>query len=311
MQIRIFIKVLEILSKIATRAFQIYLEAFPFLLLGVAVSALIEEFVPVDFIKRIAPKNRLLAPLYGIFMGLVFPVCECGSIPVARRLSLKGLPHSCVFSFLFASPIVNPIVILSTARAFGFSSDVFFWRASLGVAIPLVIGFVAAAIPKDDSVVLPRKDNACGCGCGLEHEHKTGWWQSVVRMSRTMVSEFAEVGSILAIGCLITGASSTLFPKEAWLSLAQTPSAAIMLMIAMAIILSLCSTVDAMVIRPFYGLFPTSSIIAFLVLGPMFDIKTVLVTTATFKRKYAYPVYAIAILLCLVASFALQIWVYQ
>lgn len=306
-------QMLDIITRISTRAFMIFLEAFPYLLLGVLVSAVIEEFVPETAIRRLAPKNAVLSAGFGVLMGLIFPVCECGTIPVARRLSAKGLSHGSVIAFLFAAPIINPVVILSTFRAFGASSEIFFWRVLLGLSIPFAMGLVGGLIPKTDSIV---KDNSntqlCSCGhdhdhsCDHDHDENNASMARLKRIGSHIVSEFVEVGSILVIGCLITSATYVLFPKEAWLSLANAPWIAIILMASMAIILSICSTVDALVIRPLYGLFPPASILAFLVLGPMFDIKTLLLVTSTFKKKYAYPVYLIAILLCLAVSFALE-----
>jgi hypothetical protein len=307
---------LDIITQISTRAFMIFLEAFPYLLLGVLVSAVIEEFVPESAIKRIAPKNAVLSAGFGVVMGLIFPVCECGTIPVARRLSAKGMSHGTVFSFLFAAPIINPVVILSTSNAFGVSSEIFFWRVALGISIPFVLGLLASLIPPKESII---KDNAVSsCSCGHNHNHdctkdqdediakSKGFFTRLKRIGSHIISEFVEVGSILVIGCLITSTTYVIFPKEAWLSLANAPWIAIFLMAFMAIILSICSTVDALVIKPLYGLFPPASILTFLVLGPMFDIKTLLLVNSAFKKKYAYPVYLIAILLCLAVSFALE-----
>src|SRR5947209_13311800 len=92
----------------------ILLEAMPFIVLGAIIAGLLEELVPQKLITRIMPRNRFLAILIGGLLGLVFPMCECGIIPVMRRLLRKGLPVSCCTAYLLAGPIINVVVMLST-----------------------------------------------------------------------------------------------------------------------------------------------------------------------------------------------------
>jgi len=98
------------LTVFSTRFLGIFIEAAPFLLLGTAVSGLLEVFVSREDIIRVIPRHPVAAPVVGALMGFAFPVCECGVVPVTRRLFTKGLPMSAGVAFLLAAPVMNPIV---------------------------------------------------------------------------------------------------------------------------------------------------------------------------------------------------------
>lgn len=72
------------------------LEALPFLLLGVAISALACWLLPQTGWIRLLPRQPLLAPVVGALMGFALPACECGNVPIARRLIASGAPPSVV-----------------------------------------------------------------------------------------------------------------------------------------------------------------------------------------------------------------------
>src|SRR5262245_23440306 len=139
-----------ILNTYATRFLGIFIEAIPFLLLGTVASGLIDNFVSPDDIARWMPRNPILATLAGTFMGFLFPVCECGVVPVVRRLYQKGLPMSVGITFLLAAPAINPIALVSTYVAFGFGPILigrFVFTAIVALAVGLV--FAYAARPQD------------------------------------------------------------------------------------------------------------------------------------------------------------------
>ena len=106
------------------------IEAVPFVLIGALASAAIEVFVPSSAFERLArlPKPLQL-PAAGV-AGVAFPVCECGSVPVARRLAAKGLMPSAAVTFMLAAPVVNPVVIASTFVAYNGRSTV--WVMVIG-----------------------------------------------------------------------------------------------------------------------------------------------------------------------------------
>ena len=99
----------------------IFIEAAPFLVAGALVSGLIAEFMSPDLLQRLSPRHPLLASVAGGLLGLTFPVCECGVVPVTRRLYRKGLPIPTGIAFLLSAPVINPVVIASTYAAYGWS----------------------------------------------------------------------------------------------------------------------------------------------------------------------------------------------
>jgi uncharacterized membrane protein YraQ (UPF0718 family) len=93
-------------------------EAMPFIVLGAVIAGILEELVPQRLIAKLIPRNRILAIAIGGFLGLIFPMCECGIIPVMRRLLRKGVPLSCCVCYMLGGPILNVVVMLSTFVAF-------------------------------------------------------------------------------------------------------------------------------------------------------------------------------------------------
>ena len=96
----------------------IILEALPFIVFGCILSGALEELLPQRFIQRMLPKNRFLAIVCSSFMGFLLPMCECGIVPVMRRLLAKGMPASCAVTYMLSAPVINPIVLWSTMLAF-------------------------------------------------------------------------------------------------------------------------------------------------------------------------------------------------
>ena len=130
-----------IISIFSTRFLGIFIEATPFLLLGTLASGLIDAFVTPDDIARFVPRNRILATIVGAFLGFLFPVCECGVVPVVRRLFTKGLPMSVGVTFLLAAPVINPVVLVSTAVAFGIGPTLI-GRFIITIFVAVAVGLV-------------------------------------------------------------------------------------------------------------------------------------------------------------------------
>jgi uncharacterized protein len=272
----------------ATRFLGIFIEAAPFLLLGSLASGLIEAFVSRDDIARIMPKNPILATLVGTSMGFVFPVCECGVVPVVRRLYRKGMPISASIAFLVAAPVMNPVVIASTYAAFGFS-PIFYGRFILTFIVASTIGliFLAEAIPqrllRPSAVMMPIS------GGSMEAPSVTtsriallpGLRQALV-LAR---GEFFDMGRFLVFGSLLAAAMGTFAFDQEIQGLASNPVNSVFVMMLTAFILSVCSTVDAFLALAFTGSFTTGSVLAFLVFGPMVDIKSTMMFLGVFKRR--------------------------
>ena len=115
-------------------------EGVPFVLLGTLLSGLIDQFLPAKFLYRILPKNRGASILVSGLVGLVLPMCECGIVPVIRRLIRKGLSIPSAVTYMLSAPIVNPIVAVSTFMAFKGQSALEMTSLRLGLGYLIAVG---------------------------------------------------------------------------------------------------------------------------------------------------------------------------
>jgi hypothetical protein len=133
------------LNSAFTLFLSLLVEAMPFLLLGVLFSGLLQFFVDERRLMAIMPKNPFLGALFGSCVGFLFPVCECGNVPVARRLLMQGAPVSVAIGFLLAAPTINPIVFWATWTAFRDQPEIVIYRIVFSLAIATIIGWVFSA----------------------------------------------------------------------------------------------------------------------------------------------------------------------
>jgi uncharacterized membrane protein YraQ (UPF0718 family) len=275
----------------------IVLEALPFVLLGALVGGFIEVFVPREKLAAWLPARALSSVLLAGLMGLVFPVCECAVVPVVRRLVRKGVPFSAAIAYLLAGPIVNPIVAASTAVAYaGFPGG---WRVvvlrlvtgyALAVAIGALLGdlfpggrgLLHAARPDE------LRGDRCGCGCAGETA-ATGAPRGLRAKLSTVLGhaadDFLDLGRYLVLGAFIAALAQTFIDRRGFVLLMATPSLSILLMMALALGLNLCSEADAFVAASFQGSLPVSAQLAFLVLGPMLDLKLLVMYLGLLRRR--------------------------
>lgn len=286
----------------------IFIEATPFLLAGAIVSGLIAVFVDQSAIDRYLPKAALPGALIGGVMGVVFPVCECGVVPVVRRLYEKGLPLSIGIAFLLAAPVVNPVVILSTYSAFGWG-PIFIGRIVFSFLIAVVVGLIFSRA-KPEEVLLPAVCQAHHDACCHVHDHdhhrlpRAPLSRRVAQAFTLAGDDFLDMARYLIAGSMLAAAMQTLVPQSALLAVGQGPVISVVMMQALAFVLSVCSTVDAFLALAFTGAFTTGAVLAFLVFGPMVDIKSSLMFLGVFQRRAV----AYLIVLPLVLSLLMGVW---
>lgn len=285
-----------LLSIFSTRFLGILIEALPFLLLGALTSGLIDAFVRPEDIARIIPRNPVLATIFGTFMGLFFPVCECGVIPVVRRLYTKGLPLAVGVAFLLAAPVINPIVIASTYAAFGLG-PVLIGRLVITIAVALVTGLLFSVAARSKEVlrpdVLTLLPVAGGSPDALPGDiipltpvvHRPTLTHGLRHALDSATGDVFDMGRYLVIGSLLAAGMQTFVPQETLLALGSGPVLSVLVLQVLAFILSVCSTVDAFLALSFVGVFTPGSILAFLTFGPMVDIKSTLMFAGVFKPK--------------------------
>lgn len=271
----------------------IVVEALPFVLLGALVSAFIEVYVSEKIFTKIAGLPLFLQVPGAAFGGMAFPVCECGSVPVARRLISKGVHPAAGLAFMLASPILNPIVLWSTYVAYagrGVAWEMVGGRAALGLVLAMVAGW---AIGSDGAKDLLRPQ-AGGHDHGQDGDRKRAFVEHLTH-DFTFMARFVVIGGALAAGL------QTLIPQELVAGVARTPLIGTLALMALAYVLSLCSEADAFVAVSFTQ-FPLGSQLAFLVFGPVVDAKLSFLYGATFRRHFVARLTIVAIPVSLAGS---------
>ena len=278
---------LSLITTFSTRFLGIFIEAVSFLLLGTLISGLLEAFVTHDDIVRIMPRRTVPAILVGSLLGFLFPVCECGVVPVTRKLYQKGLPVSVGITFLLAAPVMNPIVLASTFAAFGIG-PVLVGRYAISWIMAVGIGLLFSFQPNTQRVIKPSALAMITGGSDeavLEPAQRMALVPGLIHALRAASGEFFEMGRYLIIGSLLAALMQTVISQEALKSLASSPITSVLVMAALAFVLSLCSTVDAFLALSFARTFTVGSILTFLTFGPMVDIKTTSMYLSLFRRR--------------------------
>lgn len=266
----------------------IFIEAVPFLLAGSIVSGLIAVFVDQAWLDRYMPRQALVGSLVGGVMGIAFPVCECGVVPVVRRLFGKGLPISTGIAFLLAAPAINPVAIFSTYMAFGFG-PILWGRIFFSYVIAVTIGYLfSRAEPAEvllPEVNLSHHDACCAVHVPQPAAAKPPFDARMNQAMRLAGDDFFDMARYLIVGSMLAAVTQTLVPQTLLLNVGQGPLISVVIMVALAFVLSICSTVDAFLARAFASTFTTGSIVSFLVFGPMVDIKSTIMFLGVFRRR--------------------------
>lgn len=256
----------------------IVLDALPFILSGVLISAVLQLFVTEQTVRRFTPRHPAAGILFACVLGLIFPVCECGMIPIVRRLMRKGMPTYIAVVFILAGPVLNPVTFLSTYSAFHSQPEMAYARMGLAFAVAVAVGFILHRFSRRN----PLRHGLDGQDGG--HTHQPGGWVTGVLGHAS--EEFFEMGKYLILGAGITAFVQLAVPQESLLAISGQAWSAQLFMAGFAYVLSLCSTSDAFVAASFSPLFSKSSLLTFLVLGPMIDFKGTLMLLSIFKSRF-------------------------
>jgi uncharacterized membrane protein YraQ (UPF0718 family) len=319
------------LNSAFTLFLSLLVEAIPFLILGVLFSGLLLFFVDERKLIQILPKNPLLGAFAGSCVGFLFPVCECGNVPVARRLLMQGAPAPVAIGFLLAAPTINPIVFWSTWVAFRDQPEIVFLRVGLSLAIATIIGCVFSAQADLRPLLQPtvarampmkRESESQGGNSPLLQSGTflLGQVGQPLRMDTTelqaamagatalqkpipdrlllllenTVQELRELGGVLILGSAIAALIQVFVPRELILGLGQGPVTSIVAMMLLAGLVSICSTVDSFFALSFASAFTSGSLLAFLVFGPMIDLKGLGLMLSIFRARAVIYLFALA-----------------
>ncbi len=288
----------------------IILQAFPFLLIGVLLSSAIQIFVNKEFIERRFPRSFGLGMLVAVLAGFCLPVCDCASIPIFRSIVKKGVPMPVAVTFMTVTPVINPVVILSTWYAFNGNIGIIFGRVAFGIISAILIGLLFGIFPSEED--LPAGGTLdglmCSCGCYTEMDTATSFKAKLSLFLRHSQAEFFSVGKYLVIGTFLSAVFQTI-GTDLFVTAQSGAGMAlsIVIMMLMAFVLSLCSSSDAVVARSFAGQFPMSAIMGFLVFGPMMDIKNMMMLSAGFSKRFIIKLTVFTFLVCFSVVFLLTV----
>ena len=267
------------------------IEALPFLMLGVTIAGLARWLVPQSAWVRRLPRNPLLAPIVGALLGFALPACECGNVPVARRLLASGAPLGTGFGFLFAAPVLNPIVLASTWAAFPDQTWLLWARPAGAFVIALALSALLGLIPESRllqaALLEERRLSQPLSSIGLL-ERRTGLVgagpakpampaQSTALLPRELLShstrEFLSLLTLLVLGSALAAVVQTWLPRSWLLALGSAPTLSVLALMLLALVVSVCSSVDAFLALGFAAQVTPGALLAFLLLGPVVDLK--------------------------------------
>lgn len=260
----------------------VVIEATPFLLLGVVVSQVLALGLRRDRLLTWLPRGRLASLTALAGLGALFPVCECGNVPVARRLVTRGIPAAGAVVFLLSAPALNPVVALSTYAAFRDRPSIVVYRLVLTFVVAVGVGLLLSLHPQPSELLRVRRPPASAHD---GHGDGAGRLAAAGRFATATLAEFVEMGAVLVVGAALAALTQSLVPRSVLLGVGQGPTVSVLAMMALAAVLSVCSTVDAFVALAYAGTFTDGSLVAFLVFGPMIDIKSLLLMLTVFTAR--------------------------
>lgn len=292
------------LRDLSTLFLSIILEALPFITAGVLISSFIQVYISPAALRRMLPRSVVPALVLAALAGLVFPVCECGIIPVARRLLEKGTPLPVAITFMLAVPSINPVVLASTGAAFQ-SAEWVVLRASLAFIIALGTGLLLHRLQLGNQVLKVVEHRHPDCCCG---HHPGGALKRPFEVLAHAHADFLQVTRYLVAGAFLAALFQTVLPRDILLAVGKNPVAASAALMSLAYGISLCSEADAFVAATFLDFFPGGSILAFLILGPMLDLKNTFLLCAVFRKGLVLLLAAVVVLSVLLASLAVNLF---
>ncbi|MGC5034327.1 permease [Streptomyces sp. DT190] len=252
----------------------IAVQGVPFLLLGTVVSAAIGAFVPQRVLTRLLPRREVLAVPVAGAAGVVLPGCECASVPVAGSLMWRGVAPAAALAFLLSAPAINPVVLVATSIAFPGQPAMVLARlaASLGTAV--VMGWLWARFGKEEWLRLPQRSAG--------HEPGGGARAFVAGLQH----DFLHAGGFLVVGAAAAATFAVVVPRSVLELFTGSPWLSVPLLALLAVVLCVCSEADAFVAASLSGFSPTARL-AFMVVGPMVDLKLIALQAGTFGRSFA------------------------
>ncbi|HTY24277.1 MAG TPA: permease [Desulfomonilaceae bacterium] len=299
------------LRDLAINFVSIILEAVPFMMVGAVIGGMIEAFVPPEFVQRALSGHTTATVFVAAGMGMVFPICECAIVPIVRRLINKGVPLPAAIAFLLGAPIVNPIVAASTWLAYQGNWSMVTTRMVCGYVIAVSVALILGAMFRHEEGVLPTGGASCEHDCCHCEDHYHGPMQSsflskILDAFAHARDDFFTFGKFLIIGAFVAALARATIDVVAFRQLFASPMLSILAMMGLAVTLNLCSETDAFIAAGFRAVFPDTAQMAFMVLGPMLDLKLVLTYFTLFRSRMIGTLALLTITAVLIAMMVLH-----
>ncbi|WP_407704544.1 permease [Streptomyces spongiae] len=277
----------------------VVVQGVPFLLLGTLVSAAVEAFVPERVFSRLLPRNPALAVPVAGAAGVVLPGCECASVPVAGSLMRRGVAPAAALAFLLSAPAINPVVLVATSIAFPGQPLMVAGRLVASLAAAVVMGWLWVRFGKEQWLRLPKgrtAPTAPSSGWARLHDFRSG-----------LQHDFLHAGGFLVVGAAAAATFNIVVPRSVLDVFTGSPWLSVLLLAVLAVVLCVCSEADAFVAASLTGFSPTARL-AFMVVGPMVDLKLIALQAGTFGRAFALRFSAVTWLVAVTSSVLVGWW---
>jgi uncharacterized membrane protein YraQ (UPF0718 family) len=278
----------------ATVFVAIVVQAMPFLVLGVTISAAVAALVPGDLLARVLPSRPGLAVPAAAAAGVALPGCECGSVPIAARLVDRGMLPAAALAFLLSAPAINPIVLVATAVAFPGQPEVVVARFVASLLAATIVGLIWAQTGNDGLLRMARR-------------RPVGEGSPLSVMMVTAQHDLLNAGGFLIIGAGTAATLQTVVPRSTLESLGGAGVVAFLAMSGLAVIMAICSEADAFVAASFTAV-PMTARLAFMVVGPMVDVKLIALQSGTFGRAFATRFAPLTLVVAMASSALIGWW---
>ncbi|WP_280826016.1 permease [Mycobacterium sp. OTB74] len=261
------------LAAAATVFCGVFVQALPFLVLGVIVSGLVAAYVTHERLERWLPANPALAVAVAGVGGAALPGCECGSVPVARRL-FSGATGGAALTFMLSAPAINPVVLVATAVAFPGQPQMVLGRCVASLLTAVVMGLLWQRLGRTEWVTrtLPA-----------HHDDDASRFTMFTEAAR---HDFLQSASYLVVGAGAAAVLRSVVPQWVFAHVAGNLVVGIVVMALLAVVLALCSEADAFVAASL-TMIPLLPRLVFLVVGPAVDVKLFAMQTGVFGRAFA------------------------
>jgi uncharacterized protein len=278
----------------ATVFVAIAVQALPFLVLGVVISAVVAAFVPAGFLPRALPRRPALAVPVAAAAGAALPGCECGSVPIAGRLVARGALPAAALAFLLSAPAINPVVLTATAVAFPGRPLVMVARLLASLLTSVIVGLVWARTGADELLERARR-------------RPVAEGRPLAVLVATAQHDLLQAGGFLIVGAATAATLQTVVPRGVLDAVAGAGPLALLALAGLAVVMAICSEADAFVAASLTQ-FSLTARLAFMVVGPMVDVKLIALQAGTFGRRFALRFAPLTLVVALVCSALVGRW---